>query len=167
MHARMLLCGVQPRYNPYAASTGAPVMMRHAAAAAAVLVLLGASRVVAEELPDLADRVQASVVSIAIEAQSPASTPSDKDQNADAKPNVRQGSGMVMTLDGYVITATGLVDKPGKITIVYSDGKQAPAQIMGRDPRTGIALLKAAGASGLTPIHFGDAHQVRRGTSVF
>jgi hypothetical protein len=30
-----------------------------------------------------------------------------------------------MTPDGYVITAASLVDKPGKITIVYSDGKQS------------------------------------------
>jgi len=41
------------------------------------------------------------------------------------------------------------------------------AQVAGRDPRTGIALLKAGGATGLTAVHFADAHFLRRGTSVF
>ena len=74
---------------------------------------------------------------------------------------------MVLSADGYVITATNLVDKVGKITVTFFDGKQATAQIIGRDPRTAIALLKASGVTGLTAIHFGDAHLMRRGNSIF
>ncbi len=139
--------------------------------AAGLSLLLGPVRVAAQELPDVADRVQASVVSIAAERtdQTPApQSTGDKDQDADAaKSNLRQGSGMVLSADGYVITATSLVDKVGKITVTLSDGKQLAAQVIGRDPRTAIALLKASGATGLTAIHFGDAHIMRRGSSIF
>lgn len=140
-----------------------------AAVAATLSLLLGPMRVAAEELPDIADRVQASVVSITAEKtdQTPQAT-GDNDQDADAaKSNLRLGTGMVLSADGYIVTSTSLVEKVGKITVVFSDGRQVTAQIAGRDPRTGIALLKAAGATGLTAVHFADAHILRRGTSVF
>jgi len=148
------------------------IMPKASCATGAILclgALLGSVGLAAEELPDIADHVQASVVSIAAERtdQTPQAT-GDKDQDADAaKSNLRQGSGMVLSADGYIVTTTSLVEKVGKITIVLSDGRQMTAQIMGRDPRTGIALLKAAGATGLTAVHFADAHALRRGTSVF
>ena len=133
--------------------------------------VLGPSGLCAEELPELVDRVQASVVSIAAEkteASPPPQATGDKEQDdAAAKSNLRQGSGMVLSADGYVITSTSLVDKVGKITVTFFDGKQATAQIIGRDPRTAIALLKASGATGLTAIHFGDANLMRRGSSIF
>ena len=140
-----------------------------AAVAAALSLPLGAMRLAAEELPDIADRVQASVVSITAEKtdQTPQAT-SDKDQDADAaKSNLRLGTGIVLSADGYIVTSTSLTEKVGKITVVFSDGRQVTAQIAGRDPRTGIALLKAAGATGLTAVHFADAHILRRGASVF
>ena len=117
--------------------------------AAGLSLLLSPACVAAQELPDVADRVQASVVSIAAERTDQTPAPqSTGDQDADAaKPNLRQGSGMVLSADGYVITATSLVDKVGKITVTLSDGKQLAAQVIGRDPRTAIALLKASGAT--------------------
>ena len=133
--------------------------------------VLGSSGLCAEELPELVDRVQASVVSIAAEkteASPPPQATGDKEQDdAAAKSNLRQGSGMVLSADGYIITATSLVDKVGKITVTFFDGKQATAQIIGRDPRTAIALLKSSGVTGLTAIHFGDANIMRRGNSIF
>src|SRR5947207_75948 len=100
-----------------------------------------------------AGRVQASVVFIAgekTEASPPPQPRGDKEQDdAAAKSTLRQGSGMVLSADGYVITSTSLVEKVGKITVTLSDGKQMTAQIIGRDPRTAIALLKASGATGL------------------
>jgi len=84
-----------------------------AAVAATLSLLLGPMRVAAEELPDIADRVQASVVSITAEKtdQTPQAT-GDKDQDADAaKSNLRLGTGMVLSADGYIITATSLTEK--------------------------------------------------------
>ncbi len=139
-------------------------MRRTAIALVGLGLLLGASRVVAEELPDLADRVQASVVSIAAEkTDQPPPAPGDKEQNA----NLRQGMGIAWSTDGYIVTALGLIDKVGKITVTFSDGKPAAAQIVGVDPRTGIALLKETTVANLTAVHLGDAHILRRGNAVF
>jgi len=144
-------------------------MMKYAVAAG--LILLATVPLAAEDLSDIADRVQASAVTISAEktdATAPAQPTGDKDQDdAAAKSTQRQGSGMIFSADGYIVTATGLVENVGKITITLSDGRQMPAQIIGRDPRTGIALLKASGASGLTPIVLGDSKLARRGNSVF
>ena len=123
-------------------------MMRIAgrAASAATMflgVLLGSVDLSADELPDVADLVQASVVSIIVEKTRTAPPAQRTDQDADAtKSNLRQGTGMVYSADGYIITVTGLVDNVGKITIVFADGKQASAQVVGRDPRMGIASLE-------------------------
>jgi serine protease Do len=142
-------------------------MARAMAAFAALSLLLGPLNLAAQELPDVADRVQASVVSIAAE-KTDQTPPQATGEDADAvKSNLRQGSGMVLSADGYVITATSVVEKVGKITLTFSDNKQMTAQVIGRDPRTGIALLRASGASGLTPIRFGDAHAMRRGSAIF
>ena len=148
-------------------------MMRIAgrAASAATMflgVLLGSVDLSADELPDVADLVQASVVSIIVEKTRTAPPAQRTDQDADAtKSNLRQGTGMVYSADGYIITVTSLVDNVGKITIVFADGKQASAQVVGRDPRMGIALLKETSIKGLAAVHFGDAHLMRRGSSIF
>src|SRR5262249_5656269 len=105
---------------------------------------------------------QPSVVSIAAE-KTDQPPPADKNQNA----NLRQGMGIALSADGYVVTAVGVVDKVGKITLTFSDGKQAAAQIVGTDPRTGIALLKDATVPTLTAVQLGDAHVLRRGNPVF
>jgi serine protease Do len=137
-------------------------MRRSAPALAfALILLLGTPPAAADELPDLADRVQPSVVSISAER-------TDQPPNADtSKSNLRQGTGMVLSVDGYIVTALSLVDKVGKITVVFSDGKTATAQIAGLDPRTGVALLKETTIPNLTAVHLGDAHILRRGNPVF
>jgi len=102
------------------------------------------------------------------DATPPPQPTGDKEQDeAAAKSNVRIGTGMVYSADGYIITTTRLVDSVGKITVTLMDGRQIPAQIAGRDARTEVALLKASGTSGLTPIKLGDFHLMRRGNSVF
>jgi serine protease Do len=116
----------------------------------------------ADELPDLADRAQASVVSIV--AENAHATPQ---ANGTTKPNLSYLTGMVLSADGYFITAFRFIDDTSKITVTLSDGRQVAAQIAGRDARTQIALLKETSLKGLTPVHFGDAHQMRRGFAYF
>jgi serine protease Do len=150
-----------------------PAMMRlasRAITAASIYLgaLLGSVGLSADELPDVADRVQASVVSIVVETTRRAPPAQRKEQDADAtKPNLRQGTGMVFSADGYIITVASLIENVAKITIAFSDGRQAAAQVVGRDPRTEIALLRETSVTGLTAVHFGDAHFIRRGSSIF
>jgi serine protease Do len=126
-------------------------------------IMLGSAGLFAEELPDLADRAQASVVSIVAENAHP--TP--QASVGTTRPNLSYLTGMVLSADGYIITAFRFIDDTSKITVTLSDGRQVAAQIAGRDARTQIALLKETSLKGLTPVHFGDAHQMRRGFNYF
>ena len=55
-------------------------------------------------------------------------------------------SGIVLSNDGYVVTANHVVRRDSKIGIGFADGSFGAAQLIGRDPSTDIALLKADGA---------------------
>lgn len=146
-------------------------MLRTAQRAAAaftvvVTLMLGIRCLSAEDasrLSDIADRVSASVVSVIAEKV-------DTGQNFDTDmggSNLRQGTGLVLTADGLIVAAAPVVEKVGKITVKFTDGRQAAAQVVGRDARSGLALLKETTASGLSPAKLYDAHVFHRGTSVF
>ena len=53
------------------------------------------------------------------------------------------GSGVVMNGDGYVITNHHVIAGMEELQIVLVDGRTAPAQLVGTDPETDVALLKA------------------------
>ncbi|WP_286901783.1 trypsin-like peptidase domain-containing protein [Thermocrispum sp.] len=57
------------------------------------------------------------------------------------------GSGVVIEEDGYIITNDHVVapaaeDDDAKLTAVFTDGTRAPAKIVGRDPKTDLAVIK-------------------------
>ena len=61
-------------------------------------------------------------------------------------PNVRptqaQGSGFIISEDGYVVTNNHVIDDASKITVVLDDRTEVEAKLIGTDPRTDIALIK-------------------------
>ena len=59
-------------------------------------------------------------------------------------------SGIVWSADGLIVTAHHVVERDDEITIGLPDGTEATATLVGRDPTTDLALLRAAGAN-LTP----------------
>ena len=120
------------------------------------------------ELPNVADRVSASVVSVSVETTESITPAAEQNQKPEpAKAKLVRGSGMVLTADGHVITAAHIVDKARKITVVFHDGSQSTAQIVGKDALTGVALLKVTPASAVTPVRFANSDQVRAGQAVF
>ncbi len=61
------------------------------------------------------------------------------------RPSQAQGSGFVISDDGYVVTNNHVIDKANKIEVVFDTGDRADkyeAELIGTDPRTDIALLK-------------------------
>ncbi len=52
------------------------------------------------------------------------------------------GSGFVVSPDGYIVTNDHVAGNATKITIAFADGSQMPAELVGSDPETDIALLK-------------------------
>lgn len=53
-----------------------------------------------------------------------------------------QGSGFVISADGYVVTNNHVIDGATKIEIAFDDGSKFPAKLVGTDARTDIALIK-------------------------
>src|SRR3954471_8047691 len=79
------------------------------------------------------------------------------------------GSGEVIRSDGQILTNShviALAASGGTINVVFSDGRQAPATITGRDPQTDIAVIKVAVDQSLTPIPFGTSSSVQVGEPV-
>lgn len=131
------------------------------------------------QLPDVVDRVSAAVVSIRVESTQTAAPQSSQqskagdaaaptDQKAEtAKPVITQGTGMVLSADGYIVTVESVLTNARTITVTLANGTQLSAELSARDPRTSIALLKIAPASTLAPVSFADSERVRRGQQVF
>ena len=53
-----------------------------------------------------------------------------------------QGSGFFISADGYVVTNNHVVEGASEVMVVTEDGEEYPAEIIGTDPRTDLALLK-------------------------
>ena len=72
------------------------------------------------------------------------------------------GSGVVMTEDGYLITNNHVVDGGSayKVTIA---GNTYDAELVGTDPSSDVAVLKAKDASGLTVMELGDSDNLTIG----
>jgi S1-C subfamily serine protease len=74
-------------------------------------------------------------------------------------------SGVAWSNDGLVVTAEHTLEEDEGIEIATAGGKVLQADIAGRDPSTGVALLRAKGTS-LTPPRFRDSGAVKAGEVV-
>ncbi|WP_026360762.1 trypsin-like peptidase domain-containing protein [Amycolatopsis nigrescens] len=80
-----------------------------------------------------------------------------------------EGSGFVLSEDGYILTNNHVVEAAadgGQIQAVFQNGKKATAKIIGRDPTTDIAVVKADSVSGLTPVELGRSDDLKVGQGV-
>ncbi len=72
------------------------------------------------------------------------------------------GSGVIVTSDGYIVTNNHVIDEADVVDVTLNDKRTFPAEVVGRDPSTDIALLKIK-ATGLPFIKFGDSDAIRLG----
>ncbi len=56
-----------------------------------------------------------------------------------------QGSGFFITSDGYIVTNNHVVEHATEVTVTTDGGKTLTAKVIGTDPKTDLALLKAEG----------------------
>ncbi|TIM48880.1 MAG: Do family serine endopeptidase [Mesorhizobium sp.] len=82
-----------------------------------------------------------------------------------AQPQVREalGSGFVISPGGYIVTNNHVVADAGEIHVVFSDKETLPAQLVGRDPATDLAVLKIDPRSNMTTTAWGDSDAVQPG----
>jgi putative serine protease PepD len=87
---------------------------------------------------------------------------------------VGEGSGIILTSDGLIMTNNHVVSPtgdagpatPGRTTVTFADGRSAPFVVVGTDPTSDIAVVRAQGISGLTPITLGMSSNLRVGQQV-
>ena len=77
----------------------------------------------------------------------------------------RNGTGVVWSRDGFVVTASHVIGRSGEPEITLADGRKLEARIVGRDQYTDVALLKVE-ADGLSPIQTASSGDVRVGQFV-
>lgn len=80
-----------------------------------------------------------------------------------------QGSGIVLTSDGYVVTNAHVVDNSKTkyiLQVVTSDGKTYNAGVVGYDSRTDIAILKMDNAKDLKAATFGNSKEIELGEDI-
>jgi putative serine protease PepD len=79
-----------------------------------------------------------------------------------------EGSGVVISADGLILTNNHVVAgaATGSLQVTFSDGTTAPARIVGLDPVTDLAVIKATGVSGLTPATLGRSADLDPGEQV-
>ena len=79
------------------------------------------------------------------------------------------GSGIILTSDGLILTNNHVVSRAtesGQLVVSFNDGTTAPAEIVGRDPLTDIAVIQAEDVSGLTPARLGRSSDLSVGEQV-
>jgi S1-C subfamily serine protease len=81
---------------------------------------------------------------------------------------VNQGSGFVMTADGYILTNSHVLEgsRPDGVRVTLKDGRKFEAKIVGIDENSDLAVLKI-NASGLPVVQFGDSDKARVGEFAF
>lgn len=73
------------------------------------------------------------------------------------------GSGFVIDPAGYVVTNNHVVDGAEKTWVTLRDGTRLEARLVGRDPKTDLALLKVEAPAPLPSVEFGDSDALRVG----
>src|SRR5579864_4185748 len=73
------------------------------------------------------------------------------------------GSGFIIDPSGIIVTNNHVVGEAGKVEIILQDNSKYPAKIIGRDPRTDIAVLKIAADKPLPYVAFGDSGSMQVG----
>ena len=73
------------------------------------------------------------------------------------------GSGFVISEDGYVVTNNHVIESADEIVIEFFSGEELPAEVVGTDPNTDIALLKVEADDALPFVQFGDSDTARVG----
>lgn len=76
------------------------------------------------------------------------------------------GSGFVVDPTGVVITNNHVVGDATDIVVIFTDGRKLKAKVIGKDPKTDIAVLKVSSNKPFKSVKFGDSDKIRVGDGV-
>ena len=136
-----------------------------------------------ESFADLVEKLSPSVVSIAsttiIENNSQNEIPQfpegspfdeffkdyfDRDQRRSQRPMTGLGSGFIISEEGIIVTNNHVIEGADEITVILSDETEYTAELLGRDPKADIAVLKIdPNNKKLIGLDWGDSDVMRVG----
>ncbi len=78
-----------------------------------------------------------------------------------------EGSGVVISEDGYILTNNHVAEgaERGQMTALFHDNRSAPVRVVGKDPSSDLAVVKAD-INGLQPAEFGSSGDLPVGADV-
>lgn len=137
----------------------------------------------APSFADLVEKISPAVVSIRVEhdievagasrpgRDSPSGSPLERFfRDFQSPPGKRrglsQGSGFIVSADGYVVTNNHVVAKGTRLTVQINEGedlRDLDAELVGRDPKTDLALLKVSVDGNLPYVAFSQKDDLRVG----
>ncbi len=88
--------------------------------------------------------------------------PGQPGQSPVPRDRVSQGSGFLISADGYVLTNHHVIDGADEVVVRLSDRREIKAEVVGSDPQSDVALLKLEG-SGFPTMRLGNSNQLRPG----
>lgn len=77
------------------------------------------------------------------------------------------GSGFVIDPAGIVVTNNHVVDGATRVGVKFSDGREFTGRVLGRDPKTDLAVIRIEGGGRFKHIKWGDSDALRVGEDVF
>lgn len=77
-------------------------------------------------------------------------------------PQVAGGTGFIVANNGYILTNNHVIEDADRIVVTLRDRRTLPAQIIGRDPTTDVAVVKVD-ADNLPALRLGDSDSTRVG----
>ncbi len=122
---------------------------------------------------DLAERLEPAVVNIQVTKAAPnvlspfRGTPfEDFFRQWPGRPQPRiqgAGSGFVISPEGYIVTNNHVVEGTREVKVTFASGDEYQAKVVGRDPKTDIALIKIEPKGPLPSVTLGDSDKLRVG----
>jgi serine protease Do len=76
------------------------------------------------------------------------------------------GSGFIIDAEGYIVTNNHVVENADQITVKLADDEEYDAELVGRDPKTDLALIKISAKTDFSPIKMGDSDKANVGNWV-
>ena len=73
------------------------------------------------------------------------------------------GSGFIIAADGFIVTNNHVIEGAEEVTVILQDDTALKAEIIGRDPKTDVAVLKVTTDRKLPFVTFGDSDKARVG----